>query len=96
MRKLLPIPLLSLLAGTAHAAGPFGAGLYAGAGLMRANVTHLLGTGFDVHNVSFKALAGARLSLLGAEVDYYHLGSESRSCISAAFPLTPAPSLPTP
>ncbi|HVS77192.1 MAG TPA: outer membrane beta-barrel protein [Steroidobacteraceae bacterium] len=79
MRRLLLIPLLALAAGSAHAAGLFGAGLYAGAGLMRANVNDLFGSGFDIHNTSFKALAGLRLSLLGAEVDYYHLGSESRS-----------------
>ncbi len=79
MRRLLLIPLLALAAGCAHASGLFGAGVYAGAGLMRANVNNLFGTGFDVHNTSFKALAGVRLSLLGAEVDYYHLGSESRS-----------------
>jgi hypothetical protein len=79
MRRLLLIPMLALAAGSAHAAGLFGAGVYAGAGLMRANVNDLFGTGFDVHNTSFKALAGLRFSLLGAEVDYYHLGSESRS-----------------
>lgn len=79
MRRLLLIPLLALAAGSAHAAGLFGAGVYAGAGLMRANVNDLFGTGFDIHNTSFKALAGLRFSLLGAEVDYYHLGSESRT-----------------
>ena len=77
MRRPLLIPLLMLAASAAHASGLFGAGVYAGAGLMRANVNNLEGTGFDVHNTSFKALAGARLSLLGGEVDYYHLGSES-------------------
>jgi hypothetical protein len=79
MRRLLLIPLLALAAGSAHATGLFGAGLYAGAGLMRSNVNNLFGTGFDIHNTSFKALAGLRFSLLGAELDYYHLGSESRS-----------------
>lgn len=78
MRRLL-IPLLTLAAGSAQAAGLFGTGLYAGAGLMRANVNDVGGAGFDLHNVSFKALAGARLSLLGAELDYYHLGSDTRS-----------------
>lgn len=79
MRKLLLMPLLILWVGSAHAAGLFGTGVYAGAGVMRANVSNLLGAGFDVHNTSFKALAGARFSVLGAEVDYYHLGSESRA-----------------
>jgi hypothetical protein len=79
MRRLLLIPLLALAASSAQAAGLLSAGVYAGAGLMRANVNNLFGTGFDVHNTSFKALAGLRFSLLGAEVDYYHLGSETRS-----------------
>jgi hypothetical protein len=78
MRRLLLIPLLALAASSARAA-VLSTGVYAGAGLMRANVHNLFGTGFDVHNTSFKALAGLRFSLLGAEVDYYHLGSESRS-----------------
>ena len=79
MRRLLLIPLLALAAGSAHATGLFGAGAYVGAGVMRANPSDILGTGLDVHNTSFKALAGLRFSLLGAEVDYCHLGSASRS-----------------
>jgi outer membrane immunogenic protein len=79
VRKILLIPVLTLAAGSAHAAGLFGTGVYAGAGLMRASIDNLADTGFDIHNTSFKALAGARISLLGAEVDYYHLGSESRN-----------------
>lgn len=77
MRKLLLLPVLALATGSAHATGIFGAGLYAGAGLMQADVNHLFGTGFDIHNTSVKALAGLRFSALGAEVDYYHLGSGS-------------------
>lgn len=78
MRKLLLIPVLAFVAGAAHAA-VFSTGLYAGAGLMNASVNNVFNSGFDIHNTSFKALAGLRFSLLGAELDYYHLGSESRS-----------------
>lgn len=79
MRRLLLIPLLTLAAASAQATGLVGANVYAGAGIMSASVDNLHGTGFNIDNTSFKALAGLRLSLLGAEVDYYHLGSESRS-----------------
>ena len=79
MRKLLLLPVLAFAAGSAHAAGLIGANVYAGAGIMSASVENLHGTGFNIDNTSFKALAGARFSLLGAELDYYHLGSESRS-----------------
>lgn len=76
-RKLPLLIVLVLATGSAHATGVFGAGLYAGAGLMQADVNHLFGSGFNIHNTSIKALAGLRFSLLGAELDYYHLGSES-------------------
>lgn len=76
MRKFLLLPVLALAAGSAHADSLLSA--YAGAGIMSANVDNLYGTGFDIDNTSFKALAGVRFTLLGAEVDYYHLGSESR------------------
>ncbi len=79
MRRLLLIPLLALAVGCAHAAGVAGTSLYAGAGIMSSNVDDVEGTGFNLDNTSFKALAGVRVSLLGAEVDYYHLGSESRN-----------------
>jgi hypothetical protein len=68
-----------LAAGSVHAAGLIGADIYAGAGIMSSSVENLEGTGFNLDNTSVKALAGVRFSLLGAEVDYYHLGSESRS-----------------
>jgi hypothetical protein len=79
MRRLWIIPMLALAAGSAHAAGLVSANVYAGAGIMSASVSNLQGTGFNLDNTSFKALAGLRFSLLGAELDYYHLGSESRS-----------------
>lgn len=81
MRKLLLIPALALAAGSAHAAvlGMADANVYAGAGIMSASVNNLYGTGFNIDNTSFKALAGLRFSLLGAELDYYHLGSEDRA-----------------
>lgn len=78
MRRLLLIPLLALAAGSAHAAGLIGADIYAGAGIASSSVNNIQGTGFNLDNTSFKALAGLRFSLLGAELDYYHLGSESR------------------
>lgn len=79
MRKLLLLPLLALAAGSAHAAGLVGVDAYAGAGIMSDSVQNIQGTGFNIDNTSFKVLAGARLSLLGAELDYYRLGNESRS-----------------
>ncbi|MGH9479392.1 MAG: hypothetical protein ACRD1A_09190 [Terriglobales bacterium] len=78
MRRLLLIPLLALAVGAAHAADA-DTQAYAGAGIMSSNVGNVGGTGFNLDNTSFKALAGLRFSLLGAEVDYYHLGSESRN-----------------
>lgn len=78
MRKFLLLPLLIFAAGSAHAAGLIGANVYGGAGIMSSSVDNLHGTGFNIDNTSFKLLAGARFSLLGAELDYYHLGSESR------------------
>jgi hypothetical protein len=78
MRRLLLIPLLTLVVGSAHAAGIADTNVYAGAGIMSSSVDNLEGTGFNLDSTSFKALAGVRFSLLGAEVDYYHLGSESR------------------
>lgn len=80
MRKVLLLPVLALAAaGSAHAAGILSANVYGGAGIMSSSVQNLRGTGFNIDNTSFKVLAGARFSLLGAELDYYHLGSESRS-----------------
>ncbi|HUN72287.1 MAG TPA: outer membrane beta-barrel protein [Steroidobacteraceae bacterium] len=77
MRKLLLIPVLVLAAAAAHADDLFSA--YAGAGLMNANVENIQGTGFNIDNTSVKVLGGLRFSLLGAELDYYRLGSDSRN-----------------
>ena len=79
MRKFLLLPLLALAAATAHADGVADTGVYAGAGIMNSNVQNIEGTGFNINNTSVKALAGARFSLIGAEVDYYRLGSDSRN-----------------
>ncbi len=80
MRKFLLFPVLLLAAASAHADdGLAGGNVYVGAGIMSANVDNLDGTGFNIDNTSVKALAGLRFSLLGAEVDYYRLGSESRN-----------------
>jgi outer membrane immunogenic protein len=81
MRKFLFVPVLALAAVSAHADDD-GAdtNVYAGAGITSANVQNIEGTGFNIDNTSVKALAGVRLmSLIGAEVDYYRLGSESRN-----------------
>lgn len=79
MRKLLLLPLLVLAAAAAHADDLAPVNVYAGAGIMSANVDNLYGTGFDIDNTSVKALAGVRFTLVGAEVDYYRLGSDSRN-----------------
>jgi hypothetical protein len=79
MRKFLLIPLLMLAAASAHAEdGSPDTSVYAGAGIMNSNVQNIEGTGFNINNTSVKALAGVRFSLIGAELDYYHLGSDSR------------------
>jgi hypothetical protein len=79
MRKFLLLPpVLLLAAASAHADGLDGTSVYAGAGIMSADVQNIGGTGFNIDNTSIKALAGARFSLVGAELDYYHLGNESR------------------
>lgn len=81
MRKFLFLPLMVLAVASAHADddGLLSPNVYAGAGIMNANVQNIEGTGFNIDNTSVKALAGLRWSLLGAEVDYYHLGNESRA-----------------
>ena len=82
MRKFLLspllVPLLALAATSARADDAAATSVYAGAGIMSANVQNIEGTGFNIDNTSVKALAGLRYSLVGAEVDYYHLGNESR------------------
>jgi hypothetical protein len=79
MRKFLLIPVLILAAASAHADdGAPDTGVYAGAGIMSSDVQNIEGTGFNIDNTSVKALAGLRFSLIGAEVDYYRLGSDSR------------------
>lgn len=79
MRKFLLLPVLALAAVTAHADDGTDTNVYAGAGITSANVQNIQGTGFNIDNTSVKALAGLRFSLIGAEVDYYRLGSESRN-----------------
>lgn len=79
MRKFLLLPVLALAAVTAHADDGADTNVYAGAGITSADVQNIQGTGFNIDNTSVKALAGLRFSLIGAEVDYYRLGSESRN-----------------
>lgn len=78
MRKLLLLPVLVLAAAAAHADDLAPVNVYAGAGVISANVSNLEGTGFNIDSTSVKALAGVRFTLIGAELDYYRLGSESR------------------
>ncbi|MGH8199943.1 MAG: outer membrane beta-barrel protein [Steroidobacteraceae bacterium] len=79
MRKLPLLPVLMFAAAAAHADDLAPVNVYAGAGVMSANVNNVYGTGFNIDKTSVKALAGVRFTLLGAEVDYYRLGSESRN-----------------
>ncbi len=81
MRKFLLFAVLVVAAASAHADdGSADTSAYVGAGLMNSDVQNIEGTGFNIDNTSVKALAGVRLfSLVGAEVDYYRLGSDSRN-----------------
>jgi hypothetical protein len=80
MRKFLLFPVLMLAAFSAHADdGSPDTSVYAGAGIISSDVQNIEGTGFNIDNSSVKALAGLRFSLIGAELDYYRLGSDSRN-----------------
>ncbi|HUA26148.1 MAG TPA: outer membrane beta-barrel protein [Steroidobacteraceae bacterium] len=79
MRKFLLLPVLALAAASAHADDAADTNVYAGAGITSADVQNIEGTGFNIDNTSVKALAGLRFSLIGAEVDYYRLGNDSRN-----------------
>ena len=78
MRKFLLIPLLALAAVTAHADDVADTGVYAGAGIMNSNVQNIEGTGFNINNTP-SSYWPAPFQLIGAEVDYYRLGSDSRN-----------------
>ncbi len=78
MRNSLIIATLGLAASTAHAQLP---DAYVGAGVSRARLENIFGSGtdFDLNNTAWKAFAGIRpLPFLGAEANYMDLGSESR------------------
>ncbi len=82
MRKsVLPVLWagLACLAGTAPAAA---AGLYLGAGITRAKIDNIFGSGSDlrIDNTAWKGFIGFKFPLIpiGIEADYMDLGSESR------------------
>jgi Outer membrane protein beta-barrel domain len=79
MRMLLPGLILALAGTTAQAADH---GFYLGAGVSKAKVDNIFGSGasLDIDNTAWKAIAGFRpLDLLAVEANYMDLGSENRS-----------------
>jgi OmpA-OmpF porin, OOP family len=79
MRKTVTAVALACVAGMAQAAD----GLYAGAGITRAQVDDIFGPDSDlrIDNTSWKAFLGFKFPLipLGVETDYTDLGSRSRN-----------------
>lgn len=74
MRPLAAALLLGLGTAAAHA-DDF---VYAGAGIVRANIQNIASTNDSVTNTSWKALAGLRpISMFAAELDYIDLGSNT-------------------
>ena len=84
MRKLVSLfslpAVLLCAAGVAHAAND---GLYVGAGVSRAKLDNIFGSGSDlkIDNTSWKAFAGFKFPLIpiGIEADYTDLGSQTRN-----------------
>jgi OOP family OmpA-OmpF porin len=79
MRMLLPALTLALIGTTAQAADN---GFYLGAGVSKAKVNDIFGSGSDLNldNTAWKAIAGFRpIDLFAVEANYMDLGSESRS-----------------
>lgn len=81
-QTVIPTALAIALAGLAGAAQAAD-GLYAGAGITRAQVDDIFGRDADlrIHDTSWKAFLGFKFPLipLGIETDYADLGSQSRS-----------------
>ena len=79
MRKSVIAAVLVCAAGMAQAAD----GLYAGAGIARAQVDDIFGPGSDlrIDTTSWKAFLGFKFPLIpvGVETDYTDLGSQSRN-----------------
>ncbi len=78
MRMLLPALILALAGTAAQAADN---GFYLGAGISKAKVNDIFGSGsnLDIDNTAWKAIAGFRpINLFAVEVNYMDLGSKSR------------------
>jgi opacity protein-like surface antigen len=77
MRKALLASVLALATGAAHADDLLG--LYAGAGIVRANMEDVFHTNFDIHNTAWKVYAGLRPigSPLGLDIDYVDIGNRT-------------------
>ncbi len=79
MRKLIAAAALACIAGAAHAAEN---GLYLGAGISRATVDDIFGSGSDlrIHDTAWKGFLGFKFPLIpiGIEADYSDLGGETR------------------
>jgi hypothetical protein len=80
MRKIVTVVVLVCAAGMAQAAED---GLYAGAGITRAQVDDIFGPDSDLRldNTSWKAFMGFKFPLvpIGAEVEYADFGSDTRN-----------------
>ncbi len=82
MRKLIPALLTAALACVAGAARAAENGLYVGAGITRATVDDIFGSGSDlrIDNTAWKGFVGFKFPLipLALEADYSDLGSQTR------------------
>jgi opacity protein-like surface antigen len=82
MRK----PLFAMLLGCAVCAAHADNFVYVGAGVSKARLSDITTSGVefsDIHNTSWKVLAGFRpISLVAVEADYLELGSQSGTFIS--------------
>ena len=81
MRMLLPALILAL-AGASTAAQAADNGFYVGAGLSKAKVKDIFGSGsdFNIDDTAWKAIVGFRpIDLFAVEANYMDLGKETRS-----------------
>ena len=79
MRRLMPLTLLALSTGVAHADNGF---FYVGAGVSHNDVSNIsdLGNQADISGSSWKAFAGIRpMNVFAVEADYMDLGSGNSS-----------------
>lgn len=78
MRKLLLATTLALAAGAAQA-DQFGFGVYAGAGVTRAQIDNVFDASPKINDTSWKAIVGVRLpGPFGIEANYLDLGSQTQ------------------